>query len=94
VLVVEDNDINMLLAIRMLAQLGIKADQAIDGRACLRACERATYDLVFMDLRMQNMDGLEATDSYARWGGATPSWHNSTFAPSPPTSCPATEKPV
>ena len=72
VLVVEDNEVNMLLAIRMLAQLGVRADRATDGRECLRAFESATYDLVFMDLRMPNMDGFEATSELRRLGRNDP----------------------
>ena len=72
VLVVEDNEVNMLLAIRMLAQLGIRADRATDGIECLQAFASTAYDLVFMDLRMPKMDGFEATSELRRLAGADP----------------------
>jgi len=60
VLVVEDNRVNQMLAVSMLAELGYSADVASDGHEALDALERQGYDIVFMDVRMPRMDGLTA----------------------------------
>ncbi len=45
----------------MLRKLGYKADMAANGLDALHALERQHYDVVFMDVQMPEMDGLEAT---------------------------------
>jgi CheY-like chemotaxis protein len=66
VLVVEDNEINALLARALLTRLGHRPAVASEGAAALDACQAARaagapYDLVLMDLQMPVMDGLTAT---------------------------------
>jgi PAS domain S-box-containing protein len=61
VLVVEDNRVNQLVATGMLGALGHTADTADDGLAALGALQRASYDVVLMDVQMPRMDGYEAT---------------------------------
>ncbi|MES2032645.1 MAG: ATP-binding protein [Pseudomonadota bacterium] len=61
VLVVEDNPTNRLIATRMLEQLGAQVQTADDGRQGLEAVSRAVFDLIFMDVQMPIMDGVEAT---------------------------------
>lgn len=46
---------------QMLKKLGYKADIAANGIEALQALERQHYDVVLMDVRMPEMDGLEAT---------------------------------
>jgi PAS domain S-box-containing protein len=61
VLLVEDNDINQMVAVGVLARLGYHADVAGDG---VQACEMAgakSYDAILMDCRMPRMDGFTAT---------------------------------
>ncbi len=72
ILVVEDNDVNLKLTLRLLANLGLHADTAADGRQCLEACRERTYDLVFMDLRMPEMDGYEAAAELRRRAATDP----------------------
>jgi len=61
VLVAEDNAINQKLLLKMLERLGYLADVASNGLEAVEAIERQTYDLVFMDVQMPELDGLEAT---------------------------------
>jgi PAS domain S-box-containing protein len=61
VLVVEDNPTNRLIATRMLEQLGASVETADDGQQGVEAASRAAFDLIFMDIQMPVMDGVEAT---------------------------------
>jgi PAS domain S-box-containing protein len=67
VLLVEDNDINALLARRMLEKVGCNVQHCINGREAVEAFKRVLagadrcYDLVLMDAHMPVLDGLEAT---------------------------------
>jgi signal transduction histidine kinase/HPt (histidine-containing phosphotransfer) domain-containing protein/BarA-like signal transduction histidine kinase len=61
ILLVDDNSINQKVAARIVQQLGYKPDTAVNGRLALEALDQQHYDLVFMDVMMPEMDGLEAT---------------------------------
>jgi len=61
VLLCDDNSVNQKVAARLLQQMGYKADIAGNGLEALAAFERQAYDLVFMDVMMPEMGGLEAT---------------------------------
>src|SRR5207247_10000033 len=61
VLLCDDNAINQKVASRLLQQMGYRASLAANGVEALAAFERQPYDLVFMDVMMPEMDGLEAT---------------------------------
>lgn len=61
ILVAEDHVINQKLILRMLERMGYRADIAGNGLEVLAALERQRYDLIFMDVHMPEMDGLEAT---------------------------------
>jgi len=65
-LVVEDNPVNRTVALRMLAREHCKADVAGNGREALEALDTTDYDIVFMDLQMPVLDGLEATRELRR----------------------------
>ncbi|NCC34355.1 MAG: response regulator [Chloroflexia bacterium] len=60
-LLVEDNAVNQLVAVRMLDRLGYHADLAANGLEALDALERQPYDVVLMDLQMPELDGIETT---------------------------------
>ena len=61
ILLAEDNSVNQLLATRLLEKRGHKVKVTSNGREALEALERNHYDLVFMDVQMPEMDGIEAT---------------------------------
>lgn len=62
ILVVEDNQINQLVTLKVLEKMGYNADVASDGREGLEAAREKRYDLILMDLQMPEMDGFESTD--------------------------------
>jgi CheY-like chemotaxis protein len=61
ILLCDDNAINQKVAARILQQLGYQPDLAGNGREALAALDRKLYNLIFMDVMMPEMDGLEAT---------------------------------
>ncbi len=64
VLLVEDNVVNRQVAVELLEQAGISVETALNGAEALEKAHRSLpdiYDLVFMDIQMPVMDGLEAT---------------------------------
>jgi signal transduction histidine kinase/DNA-binding response OmpR family regulator/HPt (histidine-containing phosphotransfer) domain-containing protein len=61
ILLVEDNEVNRQVGLRMLGAFGYEADIAPNGLEALAAVSRTVYDLLLMDLQMPVMDGLEAT---------------------------------
>jgi CheY-like chemotaxis protein len=61
VLVAEDNSVNQLLMTRLLQKRGHHVTLAANGREAVEAIEKDRYDLVFMDMQMPEMDGLDAT---------------------------------
>ena len=61
VLVVDDNEVNLLIATEMLSHAGVQVHTAEDGAQALQQLQAEPFDLVFMDMQMPVMDGLEAT---------------------------------
>ena len=61
VLVVDDHDINRRAIQLILQPLGCDIATAADGMAALRICEHTAFDLIFMDVRMPELDGRETT---------------------------------
>ncbi|VVB62905.1 Methanogenesis regulatory histidine kinase FilI [uncultured archaeon] len=60
ILVAEDNPSNQKVLVEMLKRLGYRADAVADGREAVQALERQDYDLVLMDIKMPEMDGITA----------------------------------
>jgi len=61
VLLAEDNDVNQMVATRMLSRLGMTVDVARNGEEVIERFSSKDYDLIFMDCQMPIMDGYEAT---------------------------------
>ena len=64
ILVAEDNDINWEIISAMLSMFGITTDRAENGKVCvdmISAAEEGSYTLIFMDVQMPEMNGLDAT---------------------------------
>lgn len=71
ILLVEDNAVNRLVAVRLLEKAGLRCDVAFDGRQALEAHLKTDYDLIFMDCQMPEMDGFEATREIRQREGAS-----------------------
>jgi CheY-like chemotaxis protein len=61
ILLVEDNEVNQMVASELLLQMELEVDIASNGKVALEMVQRDTYDLILMDLQMPVMDGLTAT---------------------------------
>ncbi|MFD0677351.1 MULTISPECIES: response regulator [unclassified Paenibacillus] len=60
VLLVEDNEINQLVAKEILKEMGVRVDVAVNGEEAVKCVEGKRYDAILMDLQMPVMDGYEA----------------------------------
>jgi CheY-like chemotaxis protein len=68
-LVVDDNEVNQLVAARLLERRGFTVDLAANGREALDRHQRAHYEAIFMDCQMPGLDGYAATAEIRRREG-------------------------
>jgi signal transduction histidine kinase/response regulator RpfG family c-di-GMP phosphodiesterase len=69
ILIVEDNSINVTVALDIFAAHDIRSDVAKDGYKALSMIKEKDYDLVFMDQFLPGMDGIETTQRIREMGG-------------------------
>ncbi len=62
ILVVDDNMMNQLIATKIFEKIGYKVDVAEDGRVAVEKSNLKKYDLIFMDIQMPEMNGMDASE--------------------------------
>ncbi len=67
VLVVDDNEVNLTVALGLMRPMRMKIDTAISGKMAVDMIEQKHYDLIFMDHMMPQMDGVETTHIIRRF---------------------------
>jgi CheY-like chemotaxis protein len=71
-LLADDNAVNQKVASMLLLRLGYRADVAGNGVEVMRALQSKTYDLIFLDVQMPEMDGYETARRVTEQWAATP----------------------
>lgn len=71
-LIVDDNMMNLKVAKIMIEREGLEVDTCLSGYECLDILDKNTYDIIFMDIMMPEMDGVETFDKIREKGIKTP----------------------
>lgn len=72
VLVVDDNEMNLKVAGRMLKKLGVKSTLVDSGQAAIELLESNSFDSILLDIQMPGLDGLETAKHLRATGLSTP----------------------
>jgi CheY-like chemotaxis protein len=68
-LIAEDNIVNQKIAEKLFQKLGYQVDIVNNGVEVLTALKQQIYDVIFMDIQMPELDGIETTEAiYQEWG--------------------------
>lgn len=63
ILVVDDNNVNLIIAKKLLSKMGFHSETSLSGKDAIETLKKGKFDLVFMDLQMPEMNGLQATSA-------------------------------
>lgn len=58
-LIVDDSKINLMVAQKILEKIGFNVDTVLSGEECLEKIKNNSYNIIFMDIMMPNIDGIE-----------------------------------
>ena len=72
ILLVEDNEINQMVARQNFKKFGLEVDTAINGEVAVKKVKENSYDMIFMDLHMPVMDGFKATSLIREFNNTIP----------------------
>ena len=72
ILVVEDNEMNQILMDELLKQKNLHAHFVINGRDAIEVVKKAKYDLIFMDINMPELNGIDTTKEIRKSGNNVP----------------------
>jgi signal transduction histidine kinase len=67
ILIVEDNKVNRMVAEKILRNMKFDSICASSGKECIEAIKKETFDLIFMDCHMPDMDGFETTEALRQY---------------------------
>lgn len=72
ILIAEDNNTNIVFMGMLMDQLGYQVDFVLNGLEAVEAVQKKSYDMIFMDIQMPKLNGLEATQEILKLGLVNP----------------------